>query len=309
MTTNNTDGAALLPVTPSDEEIAAAARQSLGEWLAWPDAGRDGPREVTNEQVKSWLSGLPNKIASLTNEAASHRQAYSLPRDVGMHPDIEGHIADAVRDACGIVLGKVVSFDDSRGIAATIADRIKIANAEYAAALTPSPLPATQEDAERSGAGVSDAVELQEAFDMRWKADMRAVAMWRAENPSNDLVLPDHADLVVWLLDQGDAIAEAAFRVLKSAGKWTPDHYELSAHVTTFRDGAALSTPAMSDLQRLGQEMDTGVALQLEALEQIAADMEHAVGGGMMWIDHSEAAEFCARIRRVAATCAASNQA
>lgn len=51
------------------------------------------------------------------------------------HPDLEGHIADAVRDACGIVLGKVVSFDDSRGIAATIADRIKIANAEYAAAL------------------------------------------------------------------------------------------------------------------------------------------------------------------------------
>lgn len=67
-------------------------------------------------------------------------QAHSLPGDVGMHPDIEGHIADAVRDGCGIVLGKVVSFDDSRGIAATIADRIKNANAEYAAALTPSAL-------------------------------------------------------------------------------------------------------------------------------------------------------------------------
>lgn len=71
---------------------------------------------------------------------AVFRQAHSLPGDVGMHPDIEGHIADAVRDACRIVLGKVVSFDDSRGIASTIADRIKIVNAEYAAALTPSAL-------------------------------------------------------------------------------------------------------------------------------------------------------------------------
>jgi len=51
----------------------------------------------------------------------------------GEHPDLAGHIADAVRDACNIVIGKVVSFDDSRGIANTILDRIRIANAEYAA--------------------------------------------------------------------------------------------------------------------------------------------------------------------------------
>lgn len=36
-------------------------------------------------------------------------------------------------------------------------------------------------------------------------------------------------------------------------------------------------------------------------LEQIASDMEQAVGGGMMWIDHSEAIEFCARIRKIGA--------
>jgi len=51
----------------------------------------------------------------------------AIPRQ---HPDLVGHIADAVRDACSIVLGKVVSFDDSRGIAATILDRINIANAQ-----------------------------------------------------------------------------------------------------------------------------------------------------------------------------------
>lgn len=43
-------------------------------------------------------------------------------------------------------------------------------------------------------------------FDLRWKADMRAIKRWQAANPGNDLVWPDHADLVVWLLDQLDGL-------------------------------------------------------------------------------------------------------
>ena len=56
----------------------------------------------------------------------------------GEHPDLAGHIADAVRDACNIVIGKVVSFDDSGKIADTILDRIRGVNADYAAALSQS---------------------------------------------------------------------------------------------------------------------------------------------------------------------------
>lgn len=48
----------------SDAVIAAKARKALGTWLAWPDAARDGPTPVTNEQVESWLHGLPNRLAS-----------------------------------------------------------------------------------------------------------------------------------------------------------------------------------------------------------------------------------------------------
>lgn len=44
--------------------------------------------------------------------------------------------------------------------------------------------------------------ELEATFDLRWKADMRAIKRWREAHPGNDLVLPDHADLVVWLLEQ-----------------------------------------------------------------------------------------------------------
>lgn len=47
--------------------------------------------------------------------------------------------------------------------------------------------------------------ELQRSFDLRWKADRRATEMWQRAHPGNDLVWPDHADMVVWLLEQLDA--------------------------------------------------------------------------------------------------------
>jgi hypothetical protein len=46
--------------------------------------------------------------------------------------------------------------------------------------------------------------ELEQLFDMTWRADMRAVKRWREAHPGNDLVLPDRADMVVWLMEQYD---------------------------------------------------------------------------------------------------------
>lgn len=42
----------------------------------------------------------------------------------------------------------------------------------------------------------------QRTFDLRWKADMRAIKRWQAAHPGNDMVWPDRADMVVWLLDE-----------------------------------------------------------------------------------------------------------
>jgi hypothetical protein len=47
-----------------------------------------------------------------------------------------------------------------------------------------------------------EATEHKASFDLRWKADMRAIEMWQKAHPGNDLVWPDHADLVVWLLER-----------------------------------------------------------------------------------------------------------
>lgn len=45
-----------------------------------------------------------------------------------------------------------------------------------------------------------DLAEMRATFDLRWKADMRAIKRWQDAHPGKELVWPDHADLVVWLL-------------------------------------------------------------------------------------------------------------
>lgn len=51
--------------------------------------------------------------------------------------------------------------------------------------------------------------EMQASFDLRWEADMRAIRRWQAAHPGRDLVWPDHADLVVWLMEQLEAVPPA----------------------------------------------------------------------------------------------------
>lgn len=48
----------------------------------------------------------------------------------------------------------------------------------------------------------AELAELQQTFYLRWNADMRAIARWRKENPGREMMMSDHADLVIWLLQQ-----------------------------------------------------------------------------------------------------------
>lgn len=57
---------------------------------------------------------------------------------------------------------------------------------------------------------VSDRDDLQRTFDLQWEADQRAIKRWQDAHPGNDLVWPDRANMVVWLMDQLDA-ATATF--------------------------------------------------------------------------------------------------
>lgn len=45
-------------------------------------------------------------------------------------------------------------------------------------------------------------VTLENLFDLQWEADQRAIKLWQAAHPGNDLVWPDRCDMVVWLMGE-----------------------------------------------------------------------------------------------------------
>lgn len=49
-----------------------------------------------------------------------------------------------------------------------------------------------------------DIHELNRTFDLRWKADQRAIKMWQNEAVDREHIWPDHADMVVFLLHKLD---------------------------------------------------------------------------------------------------------
>lgn len=62
--------------------------------------------------------------------------------------------------------------------------------------------------------------ELRASFDLRWKADMRAIRLRREQSQDDDnLTWPDHADLVVWLLAERDRLAADVERLLSDAAR------------------------------------------------------------------------------------------
>jgi hypothetical protein len=77
--------------------------------------------------------------------------------------------------------------------------------------------------------------ELQQLFDLRWAASMRAIKRWQEANPGNDLVWPDSADLDVWALEQADAATDRltdALVALKPFADYAP-------YVSMFVEGRA----------------------------------------------------------------------
>lgn len=53
----------------------------------------------------------------------------------------------------------------------------------------------------------ADLADLQRTFDLRWDADQRAIKRWQAAHPTlQEVVWPDRADMVVWLLEEYDKL-------------------------------------------------------------------------------------------------------
>jgi hypothetical protein len=52
--------------------------------------------------------------------------------------------------------------------------------------------------------------ELQRTFDMMWEADKRAIKLWQAAHPGNDMVWPDRCKLTYWLIDEVERLKRSA---------------------------------------------------------------------------------------------------
>lgn len=58
----------------------------------------------------------------------------------------------------------------------------------------------------------SELAEMKQTFDLRRRADMRAIEQWRVAHPGNELVMPDHADMCVWLMSELAAVKARIFQ-------------------------------------------------------------------------------------------------
>ena len=61
--------------------------------------------------------------------------------------------------------------------------------------------------------GQQENADLRDTLDAVIAADGRAVDLWRAAHPGKDLVIPDRAKLVGWLLEQNAALRKDSARL------------------------------------------------------------------------------------------------
>lgn len=103
--------------------------------------------------------------------------------------------------------------------------------------------------------------EYEQMFDLRYKADMRAIKRWR-EATGRHLVWPDHADLCVWLLEQNERLRAALEQI---AGK--NDLEGLSPEESPSAAYAALHEVELIARDALNQQPDTGRYMTKEEID------------------------------------------
>lgn len=91
--------------------------------------------------------------------------------------------------------------------------------------------------------------ELQATFDLQYKAEMRAVALWRSAGFGSELVLPDRTNLVMWLLSQVE-VTEARLKT------------EIAAS-SAFRGGMVDALLRVSRLEREAETHEAAVRSDL----------------------------------------------
>ena len=98
---------------------------------------------------------------------------------------------------------------------------------------------------------IQDSVQADEDFDLRWKADQRAIKRWQ-EATGKTRIWPDHADLCVWLLEQLER-NEALLQMMEEAVAAMEAAREVMAAIS----GDSIQVPAGHTGQSTEQGEDT----------------------------------------------------
>ena len=104
----------------------------------------------------------------------------------------------------------------------------------------------------RLDAAALEQAEMQATFDLRWKADMRAIEMWQAAHPDRSEVWPDHADMVVWLLERADQVQAERDHEELVASQLQSDLDRSESEAAGWRSTAEAAVKRMDELIRAG---------------------------------------------------------
>lgn len=117
-------------------------------------------------------------------------------------------------------------------------------------AIASLPSPPVSVKAETVADQLAHAADLQRIFDMEWDVSMRAINMWQAANPGNDLVWPDKAKLEVWLMDQISIYRNAITKMARAIGA----NRECATSLDQYNDVCAEVRPILEGLGMVCEE-------------------------------------------------------
>ena len=88
--------------------------------------------------------------------------------------------------------------------------------------------------------------ELEQLFDLRWAADMRAIKAWQIAHPDQPKTWPDHADLGTWCLSRIEKLEAALFESMA---------LNINYHAVEEKDGYEFTeAPIVIDMARKALE-------------------------------------------------------
>jgi len=119
-----------------------------------------------------------------------------------------------------------------------------------------------------------ETADLQATFDLRWKADMRAITRWQAEHPAKrEHIWPDRTDLGVWLLGQLDICEAALMAVIAVVNLRTPEQTVDDVRFRRLVAALDVARPAMKHIQACYEQRSLPVELDVVMLDHLLAEL------------------------------------